>query len=160
MCDKMGTILSGENVQGSARGKCAVGSPFNPFESGTTANAGGPNLGGAPIPSRSPSPAGGQLTIVKPPTALLAVAAGVAVIGAVLAAVGWGSWIAGVGWVLAGPVAIGVMALYVAADTKRRAEPVYLRPEWLTMAYAAVAVLAVAGIVVSALSVAFWVGRL
>ena len=57
-------------------------------------------------------------------------------------------------------VAIGVMALYVARDTARRAEPVYLRPDWLTMAYAAVALLAVVGIVVSALGVAFWVGRL
>ncbi len=137
-----------------------MGSPFNPFESGTTANAGGPNLGGTPNPSRAPSTTGDALTIVKPPTALLAVAAAVAVVGAVLAAVGWGSWIAGVGWALAGPIAIGVMALYVAADTRRRAEPVYLRPEWLTMAYAGVAMLAVAAIVVSALSVAFWVGRL
>ncbi|MFG1929940.1 hypothetical protein ACGFK1_04705 [Mycobacterium sp. NPDC048908] len=137
-----------------------MGSPFNPFKSGATANAGNPNLGGGPPFSPPPSSAGDPLTVVSPPTALLAVAAGVAAIGVVLAAVGWGGPIAVIGWALAGPVAIGVMALYLATDTKRRAEPVYLRPEWLTMAYAAVAVLAVAGIVASALSVAFWVGRL
>lgn len=143
-----------------------MGSPYNPFDSGAAANFGGPSQGGFPNPGGSPtaSPAtsvsAGPLAIAKPPTPVLAVGAAVVVVGAVLAAVCWASWIALIGWALAGPVAIGVLAFYVARDTARRAEPIYLRPDWLTMAYAAVASLAVIGIVVSSLSVALWVGRL
>lgn len=137
-----------------------MGSPFNPFESGSATNAGGPNRGGDPHFRPTPSSAGSPLTVVSPPTALLAVAAGVAAVGIVLAAVGWGGPLAVIGWALSGPIAIGVMAFYIATDTRRRAEPVYVRPDWLTFAYPAVAMLAVSGIVVCAISVAFWVGRL
>lgn len=136
-----------------------MGAPFNPFDPGATASPGAPNPAGyrqAAVPSRGAGP----LTIAKPPAGLLAVGAAIALTGAALAGICWASGIALIGWALAGPVAIGVLALYVARDTARQVAPVYLRPEWLTMAYAAVAALAVVGIVVSSLSVAFWVGRL
>lgn len=166
--DKMSAGLRTARTCKEGQGKCAVGSPPNPFDAGATANAGRPNLGGYPnaAPGASPGASRGAsrgvapLTIAKPPTGLLAVGGVIALVGAVLAAICWASGIALIGWTLAGPVAIGVMALYVARDTALHAEPIYLRPEWLTKAYAAVATLAVIGIVVSSLSVAFWVGRL
>jgi hypothetical protein len=99
------------------------------------------------------------LTVAGPPTVLLAVAAAGAVVGIVGGAIGWGSWMAAIGWAFAGPIAIGVMALYFAKDTGRQAAPVYARPGWLTWAYLVVGVLAAAGIVVSALGVAFWIGH-
>lgn len=153
-------------IEGRARickeglGKCAVGSPFDPFDAGDTANAGGQNLGDYPNAVSSVFGGAGQLTVAKPPAGLLFVGAAIAVAGGALAGICWTSWIALIGWVLAGPVAIGVMASYVARDTARRAEPVYLRPDWLTMAYAVASTLGVIGILVSSLSVAFWVGRL
>lgn len=143
-----------------------MGSPYNPFDSGAATNVGGPGPGGQPNQGgygafgAATSGSAAPLTIGKPPAGLLAIGAGIAVLGVVLAAVFWGSEVALLGWLLAGPVAIGVLAFYAARDTARRAEPVYLRPDWLSMAYAAVAALVVIGIVVSSLSVAFWAGQL
>lgn len=144
-----------------------MGSPTNPFDPAATARAGVPTAGGypnvgAPAPG-SPTPLSGSaapLSIAKPPVGLLAAGAVIAVVGLVLAVVFWANPIALVGWALAGPVAIGVMALYVARDTALRAEPVYLRPDWLSMAYAAVAAVAVIGVVVSSVSIALWAGHL
>jgi hypothetical protein len=99
------------------------------------------------------------LTIAKPPVALLAVAAIVAALGIIIAALGFASWMAIIGWAFAGPVAIGILAVFIAQDTARRAEPVYLRPDWLGSVYAAVMVLSAVGIIVGALGFAFWIGR-
>lgn len=124
-------------------------SPFGP------AAGGGGLPGGAPITPSTPSstaPAG-------PPTVLLIVAGVIAAVGIVVGAVFWGNWIAGIGWLLAGPVAIGVVAVFIAKDTARRAEPIYLRPGWITAAYAVVMVLVAAGVIVGALGFAFWMGR-
>ena len=79
--------------------------------------------------------------------------------GICVSAVFWGSALCGLGWFLSGPVAIGIAALFITMDTSRRAQPVYLRPAWLTGMYAAVMVLVIAGVIVGAVGFAFWVGR-
>lgn len=96
---------------------------------------------------------------VGPPVALMVAAAVVAALGIVIGAVFWGGWLAGIGWLLAGPIAIGILAVFIATDTARRSAPIYLRPDWVSLAYAAVMVLVVAGVIVGALGFAFWVGR-
>ncbi|MFW0788987.1 hypothetical protein [Gordonia sp. CPCC 205333] len=52
-------------------------------------------------------------------------ATGIALVGLVAAIVGaiTQDWISLIGWGLAGPLAIVVLGLFVAADTKRQAEP-------------------------------------
>jgi hypothetical protein len=103
--------------------------------------------------------AGGSFEVAKPPVMFLIIAAALALVGIVLGVLGWGSWLAIVGWVFAGPIAIGVLALFVAKDTDKRALPTYLRPDGIGLLYAGVSLLVVAGIIVSALGFAFWVGH-
>jgi hypothetical protein len=90
---------------------------------------------------------------------LLGVASAMAAIGAVVGAVFWGQWISAIGWLLAGPIAIGVLALFMSRDTLRRSAPVYLRPNWITAVYSVVMLLIAIGVVVSAFGFAIWVGR-
>ena len=72
----------------------------------------------------------------------------------------WDSVLALIGWVLAGPVAIGVMAFFVQQDATRRADPNYLVQPNMNVYYFGAALSAVVGIVVTAISAAFWVGHL
>jgi len=132
-----------------------MASPFNPFDPVAPASVGGPGASG-----QGPLVPAARLSVAGPPVGLLAVAGGVAAVGIVVAALGWGTWIALIGWGLAGPAAIGVLAAFLAVDTDRRTQAVYVRPDWLTAAYVVVALLAGAGIVVGALGAGFWAGRL
>lgn len=136
-------------------------SPVNPFQPGGTAapRLGAPAPGIGTTPPATPGASDDALTVAKPPTVLLIAAGVLAAVGLVVAAITFGSWIAIIGWSLAGPLAIGVMGAFVRQDTDRRAEPVYVRPHWIAAAYAAVIVLTVAGILVGALGFAFWMGR-
>ncbi len=133
-----------------------MASPFNPFTSG--ANSGPPPVGatgfGAPPPGD-----GSAFEVAKPPVVLLGVAAGLGVLGLVLGALGFGSWLAITGWVAAGPLAIGTLALFVYRDTARRALPMYLSPDGIGFLYTGVVLIVVVGIVVSALGFAWWVGH-
>lgn len=81
-------------------------------------------------------------------------------IGIVLGALGWNSWLALVGWALAGPMAIGVMAYFVQKDAARRADPNYLIQLNMNVYYVGAALSAVVGILVTAVGAAFWVGHL
>lgn len=141
-----------------------MSSPPNPF--GPGASTGGPG-DSSPFGSSSSFPAGlpgsvspAPLTPVGPPTVLLWTAGAIAVVGIVIGALGWGHWLSVIGWALAGPVAIGVAALFSAKDTERRTAPLYLRPDSISVIYAAVMVLVAAGVIVGALGFAMWVGRL
>lgn len=134
-----------------------MGLPSNPFASGDAfagpAARGTSNFGGSSFGD------GGALEVAKPPVALLAIAAVLAIVGIALGVLGWDSWLAIVGWAFAGPIAIGVLALFVAKDTLKRALPTYLRPDGIGVLYAGVAVLVVVGIAVSAYGFALWVGH-
>jgi hypothetical protein len=73
---------------------------------------------------------------------------------------GWGTVLALVGWVLAGPVTIGTMAYFVQKDAARRADPNYLVHPNMNAYYIGAVASALVGIVVTAVSAALWVGHL
>lgn len=95
----------------------------------------------------------------KPPLVFLVLAAVLAVAGAVVTGLTWGSALSLLGWALVGPLAIGAMTLFSVVDTGRRAAPLYDGPPWLRPAQVLVTVIVVAGIVASSVSIAMWVGR-
>ncbi|TRW86212.1 hypothetical protein FK535_06995 [Mycolicibacterium sp. 018/SC-01/001] len=138
-----------------------MASPDNPFATGSelSSSSGGATYGSAgPAFGASSVGQGGGFEVAKPPVGVLMVAAVLAVIGIALGAIFWQSAISLAGWISAGPLAIGALALYAAKDTSRRALPTYLRPNGIGLLYSVVSLLVVSGIVVSALSFAFWVG--
>jgi len=99
--------------------------------------------------------------IARPPLPYLGAAAAIALLALLLAAaLGTVPGLAITAWVLAGPVAIGVLAYFIKADTTQRARPIYAAPGWLRPAYVAALVLCGAAVIVAALRIAFWVGRL
>lgn len=130
-----------------------MGAPFNPFQPGTPASATGGSFGPG-----TPGPAA-PLVVAQPPTALLAAAGVAALAGLITAGIGWQAWYSLIGWALAGPIAIGLLGAFIGVDTRRRAEPVYVRPDWMGAAYAAVVAVAVIGIIVGSVSFALWMGR-
>lgn len=108
----------------------------------------------------NPQPAD-TIVLGRPPVVWLAVAGVVALVGAVLAIVAGGSAaFAVVAWLLAGPAAIGVLAVYTVLDTQQRALPVYAQPTWTRAAYGGVLAVAAVGILISAWFIADWIGRL
>lgn len=110
-----------------------------------------------PGPGLAPA---GPPAVAGPPLPLLGASAATAVIGLVLAAVlGALPPAAIIGWVLAGPLAIGALAVYTSADTRRRAQPIYVAPNWLTAGYYACLAVCLIGVIVSAVRIALWVGR-
>ena len=109
--------------------------PAGPFGQGPFAPAGAPQARTVPGYSAPPAPA--------------------QAIGALF----WAQWQSLIGWLLAGPIAIGVVALFSSKDTMRRTSAVYLRPGWIMGAYVAVMVLVAAGVLVGAFGFAIWVGR-
>lgn len=127
------------------------GSPFGPPSSVPGPSANQPN----PTPGRA-------FDVAGPPSGLLFAAGASALVGlgAAIAGVIERNWISVIGWAFAGPVAIIVLGLFVAADTKRQAEPVYARPGWLSVVYGIVAALIVTGIVVASVGVALWIGHI
>ena len=64
------------------------------------------------------------------------------------------------GWLLAGPVAIGVLAQYSRVDTRRRTDAVYSAPTWTGGAYWLVLAVCLVGIALAAWQIALWAGRL
>lgn len=101
-----------------------------------------------------------SIRVATAPVALLGVAGGLSALGAALALVPgtvvWGF----LGWFLSGPLALTVLSTFTSRDTARRARDVYSAPTWVPVAYWVVVALAVAGLVIGALRIAFWAGRL
>jgi hypothetical protein len=102
----------------------------------------------------------GSLEVAGPPLALLGLATAIAAAGVLIAGV-WGAAVvaAAVGWSLAGPGAIGVLAFYTLVDTRRRTDAVYSAPSWNGVAYWAVVSVCLIGITVGAWHLALWAGR-
>lgn len=67
---------------------------------------------------------------------------------------------ASVGWVLGGPVAIGLLAVFVHTESRRHAMPTSVDYGWVRPCYAAAVALALVAVVVSAVRIALWAGRL
>lgn len=107
---------------------------------------------------------GATLTTAGPPLTWFFLALGLAVAGIVLALVGTlaGGMIvtALTGWLLAGPIAIGALAVYNRIDTRRRTESIYSAPSWTSTLYWAVLAASVIGIALGAWQIALWAGRL
>lgn len=114
----------------------------------------------SPVDFGSPASTAPGLSVARPPLTWLGVSVAAALLGLLLAALlGALPPLAVIGWLLAGPVAIGALAVYISIDTRRRAGAVYVAPNWLTAAYYACLVVCLAGVVVAAVRIALWVGR-
>jgi hypothetical protein len=106
----------------------------------------------------------GTLATAGPPLKWFAVALVMAAAGVVLAlvsATGGGGVFAPAlaGWLLAGPIAIGALAVYTRVDTRRRSESIYSAPRWAARLYWVVLVVCLAGIALGAWQIALWAGR-
>lgn len=136
-----------------------MASPFDPFGPDTpmpeTASARN-DTSSRPVPPIG----GGSLSVAGPPATLILAAALTAAAGLAVGLLGWEQWPAIIGWVLSGPLAIGLMAAYFRTDTIRRTEAIYMQPGWIVPAYGLVALLSASGIAVCAWGCAFWAGRL
>ena len=108
--------------------------------------------------SRGPSTT--ALAVAGPPLPLLWATFGLAAVGALLA------WVLAIpvtmmlGWVLAGPLAFGVLAWFVSKDTAARATGLYSAPNWLNLGYRLAAGFSMLAVLLCALRIADWVGRL
>ena len=106
----------------------------------------------------------GTLATAGPPLKWFAVTLVLAVAGAVLALIsaasGGGVLVTALaGWLLAGPLAIGALAVYTRVDTRRRSESIYSAPRWAATLYWAVLVVCLVGIALGAWQIALWAGR-
>jgi hypothetical protein len=106
----------------------------------------------------------GTLATAGPPLKWFAVTLVLAVTGAALAlisaAAGGGVLMTALaGWLLAGPLAIGALAVYTRVDTRRRSESIYSAPRWTGTLYWAVLVVCLVGIALGAWQIALWAGR-
>lgn len=101
-----------------------------------------------------------SLAVARPPLALFGLAIVLAAAGVLIAGV-WGSAVAAaaVGWFLAGPAAIGVLAVYTLVDTRRRTDAVYSAPSWTGALYWVVVAVCFVGITIGAWHLALWAGR-
>lgn len=154
-----GSGLRGSGLRGSGgqdnAGGTGSGAPGDPFGDGDRGDLDGTDW------TRSRTVVAESLEIARPPLPYLGAAAAISLVALLLAsALGAIPGLAITAWVLAGPVAIGVLAYFIRADTAERARPVYAAPTWVRPAYVAALVLCGAAIVVAALRIAFWVGRL
>jgi hypothetical protein len=101
-----------------------------------------------------------SIAVARPPLALFGLAIALAAAGVLIAGL-WGSAVAAaaVGWFLAGPAAIGALAVYTLVDTRRRTDAVYSAPSWTGAMYWVVVAVCLVGITVGAWHLALWSGR-
>lgn len=103
----------------------------------------------------------GPITAGHPPVRWLVAGIVVAAVAVVTAAVfGRSVPVAFAAWALAGPVAIGLLAVFAVRDTRERSRPLYTSPSWTPTLYWSVIVVAAVGIALSAWRIADWAGRL
>jgi hypothetical protein len=112
-----------------------------------------------PLDDSGSLPATSALTIASPPARWLIFGAAASLVGGAVAAL-LGEMIvpAVVGWFLSGPVAIGLLAVFIRLDTERLARPTRALFGWVKPAYVACVVLALAAVCVSAVRIALWAG--
>ena len=105
-----------------------------------------------------------MLATAGPPLKWCAVTLLLAVAGVVLAVIsaasGGGVLVPALaGWLLAGLLAIGALAVYTRVDTRRRSESIYSAPRWTATLYWAVLGVCLVGIALGAWQIALWAGR-
>jgi hypothetical protein len=144
-------------------GPGSFGSGSGSFDPGGFGPASGPGASGSG--AFGPGFVGGEAPSLprpaQPPVAWLfgSLAAGLAG-GTLAAALGSDPRWAFLGWALGGLVAIGLLAVFARADALRRAAPVRVDFRWVPGLYVTAAACALAAVVVGALRIAFWAGRL
>jgi hypothetical protein len=100
------------------------------------------------------------VVFTKPPYAWLLAGVGGSVLGGALAWI-WNSIpVAVVGWFLAGPVGLTLLAWFVNRDNRARSRGVYLAPSWITAAYVAAFLACLLCVLLAAVRVAWGFGRL
>lgn len=133
----------------------SVAPPGDPYAAGVTASWNTPvgvpaNLGPDGLPA-----------IGRPPVVWLYAALGAAVVGLVIALLlNEPIGLVFVGWFVAGPVAIGLLAAFSVFDTRRQAQPIYDPVDWAKTLYYVVVAVAMLGVLLSAWWIAQWAGRL
>ncbi len=167
---------------GSARSPGRGGTPFAAPDAGVGQAA---DVFAGPVPDwdvqapswgvMTPDPAGGTEVLnngyAQAPTAvsgaqrppIIWLIAGVtgAAVGLVVAVVyGSNPALAIAAWFLAGPLAICLLAAFMRANTRSSANAVYKTPAWVAWSYAGAMLVTLAGVVVSAVQIALWIGRL
>jgi hypothetical protein len=149
-------------VQAPAAGESPGPPPNRAFDTGFDP-FGGQRSGGSDTdhPDVFGATTAGALTVAGPPVALFALAFACAVAGLAIG-VWWGPRVgaAFTGWLLAGPVAIGVLAEFSRVDTRRRTDAVYSAPRWVRDVYWAIVAVCLLGIAVGAWHIALWAGTL
>ncbi|RFA19413.1 hypothetical protein [Subtercola boreus] len=65
-----------------------------------------------------------------------------------------------IGWAIAGPIAVSLLAIYAVGDARARLAPEYVARASATWVYRAALVVTSIAIVIDALSVGVWLGRL
>jgi hypothetical protein len=116
----------------------------------------------APVPS---DPGFGEhaakaVVFTKPPYVWLFAGLGGAVLGCAIAWI-WSSIpVAVLGWFLAGPVGLTLLAWFVNRDNRARSRGVYLAPSWLAGAYIGAFVASLLCVLATALRLAWGFGRL
>jgi len=174
---------NGSGSSGQSGGTGSEWSPFGPPTGGQRSGSGGPVPPATGTPSyRQGASSGSSLASLldsddeptttapiragSPPLLWLAAAFVSAALGLVIVLLrhdpGTGSvpYFAFTSWVLAGPVAIGLLAVFLTKDTNARARALYAAPAWVPWAYRAVLLVALVAIVLSAIHIADWAGRL
>lgn len=101
----------------------------------------------------------GSLAPASSPVVWLYASIGSAVVGAV------GAWLLSLsaftilGWLFAGPIAIGMLGFYHKKDTLRRASGLYSEPSYVRTVYVSALVICLAAVLVTAVFVGLWWGR-
>lgn len=133
-------------------------SPFDLPGSGPAANPFGDPPGlGAPV-SGAPT---GRAHAVGPPLGWLLAAVVAAVVGLVVAALTFpGGVVYLAGWFVAGPVAVGMLAIFARQDAARQTAILYSFPAWKATAYRGALVLSLLAVLALALRIADWAGHL
>lgn len=149
---------NGQTTLQPARPESKLDTGFDPFGEAQPRRTESTDAFAVTTPGANPSAR--SLTVARPPLTLFGLAIALAAAGALIAGV-WGSSLAaaGIGWLLSGPVAIGVLAVYTLVDTRRRTDAVYSAPRWTGAVYWTAVVVCLIGIAIGAWYLALWAGR-
>jgi uncharacterized membrane protein YidH (DUF202 family) len=153
---------SGTAVQSAPQARSGGFDPFAGRPAAQTRSAPSGEAFAGPVAAARTS-----FAVARAPLGIVAAAFTIAAIGvalcllSVIAAAGdSAAGLAFMGWLLAGPAAIGALSWYNRVDTRRRLNSVYSAPTWLANAYWTVIITSAVGIGIGAWQLALWAGRL
>lgn len=101
-----------------------------------------------------------SLAAATPPTWLLFLAGALALVAGIVALIVANPIVAIICWLIAGPVAIGLLAWFVIKDTFARSSGLYAAPGWVKPLHTVAIVVSLICILAPAWRIADWVGHL